>query len=168
MQQRRSRRTARPDRRGERRTLDSHGAGVVLQHRRQEDTLGSAQRLRPGDDRLLSLARHIHAGGAEEPHHRASEDGVRRHSRPRSSGAWQQRTHLPTEDCGLGAHIHHRKGTGDTPRAERYASLQQRIRRRQGGRKGRRAADIPTHGCRLGTRRGTLPDWCRSNGRQGL
>lgn len=76
------RRPARPERRGDSRNLDTHQSGELLQHAGQENPLAGTQQLRPGDRRLLPLARDHHPAETQGADSRKAKDGLRRHPRP--------------------------------------------------------------------------------------
>ena len=138
----------------------------LLQHHRQEDTLAGAQRLRPGNSRLLPLEGDADSGEAEAAARRETENEFRRHPRPSGRRARQERTHQQAAHRGHREDIRHRQGTRDTPCPERHPSLQLCIRGRQmRHRRERRSAALRHHRSRMGTRCGTLPDRCRRHGR---
>ena len=158
--------TALAARRGCCRCLDPLQPSCLLQHHRQEDTLAGAQRLRPGNSRLLPLEGDADSGEAEAAARRETENEFRRHPRPSGRRARQERTHQQAAHRGHREDIRYRQGTRDTPCPERHPSLQLCIRGRQmRHRRERRSAALRHHRSRMGTRCGTLPDRCRRHGR---
>ena len=139
----------------------------LLQHPRPENTEAGAERLRPGDARLLPLDGGVHAGGALRTRQPQAEDGPRHHYRPHTLGARQERPHLEAEDCRHERLVHHRQGTGNPPHSLRDTPLQLSLRRGSN-----HPTPITHHPLRpprprLGPRRRSLPDRCRRHGRTG-